>query len=43
MAAGELQTDGMITDELKMEQALGAHDLLRDHPADHLGVVIHWR
>jgi len=43
MAAGELRTDGMITDELKMEQALSAHDLLRTHPEAHLGVVIHWQ
>ena len=43
MAAGELRTDGMITDELKMEQALSAHDLLRDHPEAHLGVIIHWQ
>jgi threonine dehydrogenase-like Zn-dependent dehydrogenase len=43
MAAGELRTDGMITDELTMEQGLVAHDLLRDRPEAHLGVVIHWR
>jgi len=43
MAAGDLGTGGMITDELPFDRALGAHDLLRDHPVDHLGVVIHWR
>ncbi len=42
MAAGELRADGMITDELTMEQGLVAHDLLRDHPEAHLGVIIHW-
>jgi threonine dehydrogenase-like Zn-dependent dehydrogenase len=43
MAAGDLRTDGMITDELTAEQALTAHDMLREHPEAHLGVVIHWR
>ena len=43
MAAGDLRTDGMITDELAADQALTAHDMLRDHPEAHLGVVIHWR
>lgn len=43
MAAGDLRTDGMITDELTAEHALIAHDLLREHPEGHLGVVIHWR
>jgi hypothetical protein len=43
MAAGELRTEGMITDELPAEQALTAHDMLREHPEAHLGVVIHWR
>lgn len=43
MAAGDLRTDGMITDELAAEQALIAHDMLREHPEAHLGVVIHWR
>lgn len=43
MAAGDLCTDGMVTDELTIEQALGAHDLLRQDPASHLGVVIRWR
>jgi threonine dehydrogenase-like Zn-dependent dehydrogenase len=43
MAAGELRTDGMITDELSGAQALTAHDLLRDNPEAHLGVVIHWQ
>lgn len=43
MAAGDLRTDGMITDELTAEQALTAHDLLRDTPEAHLGVVIHWQ
>ncbi len=43
MAAGDLRTDGMVTDELTVEQALTAHDMLRDHPQGHLGVVIHWR
>jgi threonine dehydrogenase-like Zn-dependent dehydrogenase len=43
MAAGDLRTDGMVTDELTLEQALTAHDTLRDHPQEHLGVVIHWR
>ncbi len=43
MAAGELRTDGMITDELTSEEALIAHDMLRDHPESHLGVVIHWQ
>jgi threonine dehydrogenase-like Zn-dependent dehydrogenase len=42
MAAGDLRTDGMVTDELTTEQALTAHDTLRDHPQEHLGVVIHW-
>jgi threonine dehydrogenase-like Zn-dependent dehydrogenase len=43
MAAGDLRTDGMITDELTVAQALNAHDMLREHPEAHLGVVIHWR
>jgi threonine dehydrogenase-like Zn-dependent dehydrogenase len=43
MAAGELRTDGMITDELTVTQALNAHDMVREHPEAHLGVVIHWR
>ena len=43
MAAGDLRTDGMITDELTAEQALIAHEMLREHPEAHLGVVIHWR
>ncbi len=43
MAAGDLKTDGMITDELSTAQALIAHDLLRDSPETHLGVVIHWQ
>jgi hypothetical protein len=43
MAAGDLRTDGLITDELTGEQALTAHDMLRAHPEAHLGVVIHWR
>jgi threonine dehydrogenase-like Zn-dependent dehydrogenase len=43
MAAGDLRTDGMITDELTVKQALNAHDMLREHPEAHLGVVIHWR
>jgi threonine dehydrogenase-like Zn-dependent dehydrogenase len=43
MAAGDLRTEGMITDELTAEQALSAHDMLRKHPESHLGVVIHWR
>jgi len=43
MAAGDLRTDGMVTDELNVEQARTAHDRLRDHPQEHLGVVIHWR
>jgi threonine dehydrogenase-like Zn-dependent dehydrogenase len=43
MAAGDLRTDGMITDELTLERALTAHDTLRDHPQEHLGVVIRWR
>jgi threonine dehydrogenase-like Zn-dependent dehydrogenase len=42
MAAGELRTDGMITDELTVAQALTAHELLREHPEAHLGVVIRW-
>ena len=37
MAAGDLRTDGMITDELAAEQALTAHDMLREHPEAHLG------
>jgi threonine dehydrogenase-like Zn-dependent dehydrogenase len=43
MAAGDLRTDGLISDELTVEQALAAHDMLREHPEAHLGVVIHWR
>jgi threonine dehydrogenase-like Zn-dependent dehydrogenase len=43
MAAGDLRTDGMITDELTAEQALIAHDRLREHPETHLGVLIRWR
>ena len=43
MAAGDLRTDGMVTDELAADQALVAHDLLRDNPEAHLGVVIHWQ
>jgi threonine dehydrogenase-like Zn-dependent dehydrogenase len=43
MAAGDLRTDGMITDELTVAHALKAHDMLREHPEAHLGVVIHWR
>ncbi len=43
MAAGDLRTEGMITDELPSDRALTAHDLLRDHPEAHLGVLIHWR
>ncbi|MCX5734731.1 MAG: zinc-binding alcohol dehydrogenase [candidate division NC10 bacterium] len=43
MAAGDLRTDGMITDDLTADQALTAHDMLRDHPEAHLGVMIHWR
>jgi 2-desacetyl-2-hydroxyethyl bacteriochlorophyllide A dehydrogenase len=43
MAAGDIRADGMITDELSTEQALVAHDLLRDSPEAHLGVVIHWK
>ena len=43
MAAGDLCTDGMITDELTIERALVAHDMLREFPETHLGVVIHWR
>ena len=43
MASGDLVTDGMITDELSAEPALGAHDLLRDNPEAHLGVLIRWQ
>jgi 2-desacetyl-2-hydroxyethyl bacteriochlorophyllide A dehydrogenase len=43
MAAGDLRTDGMVTDELAADQALAAHDLLRDNPEARLGVVIHWQ
>jgi 2-desacetyl-2-hydroxyethyl bacteriochlorophyllide A dehydrogenase len=42
MAAGDLRTDGIVTDELTVDQALVAHDLLRGSPEAHLGVVIHW-
>jgi threonine dehydrogenase-like Zn-dependent dehydrogenase len=43
MAAGDLRTEGLVTDELDMDRALTAHALLRDQPDAHLGVVIHWR
>lgn len=43
MASGDLSTDGMITDELTAEQALGAHDFLRNNPEAHLGVLIRWQ
>ena len=43
MASGDLSTDGMITDELTAEQALRAHDFLRDNPEAHLGVLIRWQ
>ncbi len=43
MTADDLHTEGMVTDELTAEQALIAHDLLRDNPEAHLGVVIHWQ
>ena len=43
MAAGDLTTDGLVTDELDMDRALSAHTLLRDSPGSHLGVIIHWR
>ena len=42
MAAGDLGTDGLVTDELGVDRALGAHALLRDHPESHLGVIIRW-
>jgi threonine dehydrogenase-like Zn-dependent dehydrogenase len=43
MAAGDLRTDGMVTDELTVARALTAHEMLREHPEAHLGVVIHWQ
>jgi hypothetical protein len=43
MAAGDLKTEGLVTDLLDMDRALGAHALLRDHPESHLGIVIRWR
>jgi threonine dehydrogenase-like Zn-dependent dehydrogenase len=43
MGAGDLKTDGLVTDTLDIDGALGAHALLRDHPESHLGVIIRWR
>jgi 2-desacetyl-2-hydroxyethyl bacteriochlorophyllide A dehydrogenase len=43
MAAGDLKTEGLVTDELDMDRALSAHALLRDSPESHLGVILHWR
>ena len=43
MAAGDLKTEGLVTDLLDMDRALGAHALLRDHPESHLGAIIRWR
>jgi threonine dehydrogenase-like Zn-dependent dehydrogenase len=43
MAVGDLKTEGLVTDQLDMDQALSAHALLRDHPESHLGVIIRWR
>ena len=43
MAAGDLKTEGLVTDVLDMDRALTAHALLRDQPESHLGVVINWR
>jgi 2-desacetyl-2-hydroxyethyl bacteriochlorophyllide A dehydrogenase len=43
MAAGDLVTEGLISDEIDMDRALTAHAMLRDQPEAHLGVVIHWQ
>ncbi len=43
MAAGDLTTEGLITDELDMDRALGAHAMLRDNSESHLGLIVHWR
>jgi 2-desacetyl-2-hydroxyethyl bacteriochlorophyllide A dehydrogenase len=43
MAAGDLKTEGLVTDELDADRALTAHALLRDQPETHLGVIIRWR
>lgn len=43
MAAGDLKTEGLVTDVLGVDRALSAHAMLRDHPESHLGVIIHWR
>jgi 2-desacetyl-2-hydroxyethyl bacteriochlorophyllide A dehydrogenase len=43
IAAGDLQTTGLITDHLGHDQALAAHEMLRAEPGAHLGVIIHWR
>lgn len=43
MAAGDLKTRDLVTDELDMDRVLSAHAMLRDRPESHLGVILHWR
>jgi threonine dehydrogenase-like Zn-dependent dehydrogenase len=43
LAAGDLKTEGLVTDEIDLDRALSAHAMLRDQPQSHLAVIIHWR
>ena len=43
MAAGDLKTEALVTDELDIDQALSAHAMLRDRAESHLGLILHWR